>query len=67
MKKKRKYSEHDEALLEKILHIDREYGWIEWPTIMSLAQELEDAEEKEFWRKKCTHYNHLEEASVGML
>ena len=65
--KKKKFSEHDKALLEKIHRIDREYGWTEWPTIMSLAQELEDAEEKEFWRKQCVHYNHIEEASVGML
>ena len=67
MKKKRKHSEHDKALLEKILRIDREYGWTEWTTIMPLAQELEDAEEKEFWREQCVRYNHIEEASVGML
>ena len=60
-------SEHDKKILAKIQMIDEESSWREWPKIASLASELESEEEKQFWHRRCVHYNHLEEASIGEL
>ena len=67
MKPYNQLSEHDRKLLDKIWKIDQEYGWSEWPTISLLANQLEDEEHKAFWNRNCTHYNHMEEASIGDL
>lgn len=60
-------SEHDIALLKKIRAIDEECGYTEWPSIASLAAKLENKEKREYWQRQCSHYNHLEEASIGEL
>ena len=60
-------SQHDKDLLGRINKIDEERGWHDWPAIASLADELENEYYKKFWIRQCSHYNHLEEASVGEL
>ena len=67
MKPTNQLSEHDQKLLKQIETIDRECGWSAWPTIASLASRLEDEERKSFWNRCCSHYNHMEEASIGEL
>lgn len=60
-------SQHDKDLLDRISRIDEDMGWCAWPTIASLADELENEYYKNFWIRQCSHYNHMEEASVGEL
>lgn len=59
-------SDHDKKLVDKIRKLD-EYGYIRWCEISHLADQLEDEETKKFWNDVCKHYNHMEEASVGLL
>lgn len=66
MKTFNQLSEHDQALITKINNLD-EYGYICWPEISHLANQLEDEEHKAAWNRKCSHYNHMEEASIGCL
>ena len=66
MKDKKQLSEHDQAILKKIDALD-EYGYVCWPEIASLSSQLEDEETKDYWHRKCSHYNHMEEASIGCL
>lgn len=60
-------SQHDKMLLKKIRQIDDEWGWVNWPAIAHLANQLEDEEQRKRWIKTCSHYNHMEEASIGDL
>ena len=57
---------HDKEILEKIEHLDR-YGYTQWTEISYLANQLEDEEYKAAWNRRCAHYNHMEEASIGAL
>lgn len=59
-------SEHDKKLLARIKYLDQ-FGYIEWPEMSHLANQLDDKDEKDFWNRVCAHYNHLEEASIGEL
>ena len=63
----KKLSKHDEELLYRIRQIDEEWGWARWPEISSLANQLENEEKKKMWNRICSHYNHMEEASIGDL
>lgn len=67
MEQEKKLSQHDIELLKKIRQIDEEWGWVNWPEIAHLADQLEDEEERKRWIRTCSHYNHIEEASVGNL
>lgn len=60
-------SQHDKELLKKIRQIDEDWGWSNWPEIAHLADQLEDEETKKRWLRICSHYNHMEEASIGDL
>ena len=66
MKKYSELSEHDRKLLDKIKRLD-EGGFACWTEISLLADNLEDEEHKALWKKTCSHYNHMEEASIGEL
>lgn len=58
-----KLSEHDKELISRVRRLD-DLGYIRWPEISHLADQLEDKETKEFWNDVCKHYNHMEEASI---
>lgn len=60
-------SKHDEDLLRQIREIDEEWGWARWPDISALASQLENEEKRNMWHRICSHYNHMEEASIGDL
>lgn len=64
MKPYKDLSDHDKEILHKIERLD-EYGYTNWPEISHLADQLEDEERKQMWHRTCSHYNHLEEASIG--
>lgn len=66
MKNYNELSDHDKQLLKKIEALDQ-YGYIHWPEIAHLANQLEDEERKASWNRRCSHYNHMEEASIGCL
>lgn len=63
---KKQLSEHDKKILAEIEEWNK-HGYVVWPNIQDLADQLEDQELKERWTNVCKRYNHLEEASVGML
>ena len=63
---KKQLSEHDKKILVRIEELN-EHGYVVWPNIQSLADQLENKELKERWTSICTRYNHLEEASIGEL
>lgn len=67
MKPFNELSQHDQELLKKIRRLDEDWGWSRWPEISSLADQLEDEKRKAFWNRQCSHYNHMEEASIGEL
>ena len=60
-------STHDKELLARIREIDERWGYIRWPDISALADELEDESEREKWNKVCIRYNHTEEYYAGCL
>ena len=60
-------SKHDEDILRQIREIDEEWGWLRWPDISHLADQLEDEDVKKMWNRICISYNHYEEASIGEL
>ena len=61
-----KLSEHDKELISRIRKLD-DYGYIKWPEISHLADQLEDSSWREYWNDVCKHYNHMEEASIRAL
>ena len=58
-------SQQDRELLAKIEKIDREKSYFGWPEIAALADKLGNEYYKNFWKKVCSHYNHLEEGHNG--
>lgn len=67
MKPYNQLSEHDRKLLKRIDTLDEEWGYLRWPDIVALAEQLEDEEHKAFWLRQGSHYNHMEEARIGDL
>ena len=63
---KKQLSEHDKKILVEIEELNK-HGYVVWTNIQDLADQLENQELKERWTNICKRYNHLEEASVGML
>ena len=60
-------SASDQHLVQQLWYIDVHLGYIGWPEISKLADLLENEPHKNFWKRICAHYNHLEEASAGDL
>lgn len=60
-------SEHDKKLIEEIETIRREWGWVRWPDIAALAQELEDEDERKAWENTCKNYSLYERGRSGDL
>ena len=58
-------TDHDRQLVDRLNELDLNYN--NWPEMSDIAEQLEDAEERAFWHRRCVHLYHLEEASVGML
>ena len=63
---KKQLSEHDKKILVEIEELNK-HGYVVWTNIQLLADQLEDQRLKEHWTNVCKRYNHLEEASVGIL
>lgn len=63
---KKQLSEHDKKILVEIEELNK-HGYVVWPNIQLLADQLEDQYLKERWTNICKRYNHLEEASIGIL
>ena len=58
---RKKVSQHDERLLAQINEIDSRWGYLRWMDISALAEQLEDAEERERWNRTCISYYHTDE------
>ena len=63
---KKQLSEHDKKILVEIEELNK-HGYVVWPNIQDLADQLKNQHLKEHWTNVCKRYNHLEEASAGML
>lgn len=66
MKSYMELSEHDQKLLDKIAQLD-EGGYVNWVYILDLSEQLHDEEYRKYWHNVCVRYNHIEEASMGLL
>lgn len=46
----------DSEILEKIEALDAKWGYLRWPDIMALADQLSNPEEREKWQNTCKDY-----------